>query len=307
MVRHAVLLGLILVSVPQVRLAQSGAVVERIEAARRHLAAGETEAAITAFRDVLRLDRQNGPAHNALGSLLNSVGRYAEALPHAEAAVAAEPANMRYRYNRGVVRAEHGRFADAIADFDPALAAQPDLAYGWLERGAALASLGRMAEARESWARARAAQPTLIWTSWYPATGDMIEGRYAAAAEGFDRVATAEPGFTSAQLWRFIAHGRAARPITVPTVTASDWPAPIMSFLRGEMAEQGLLALAAAERGAGDARRLGEALFFIGQSELIRGRRQRAASYFRRALAVTAPRHVWRIVAENDLRAITRR
>ena len=74
-------------------------------------------------------------------------------------AAALDPANVRYRYNRGVVRAEHGRFAEAVADFDTALAAHPDLTYGWLERGAAKLSLGDVAGARGRLGQGRA-KPT---------------------------------------------------------------------------------------------------------------------------------------------------
>ncbi|MEO5973548.1 MAG: tetratricopeptide repeat protein [Sphingomicrobium sp.] len=50
-----------------------------IEQARGLLAADRTDAAIERLTAALRLDPSNAAAHNALGSLLNSIGRYAEA------------------------------------------------------------------------------------------------------------------------------------------------------------------------------------------------------------------------------------
>ena len=276
----------------------------RIEEARSFLAQGRAAEAIAAFEQAARLEPGNAAARNALGSLLNSAGRYAEALPHAQAAVALDPANGRYRYNRGVVLAEHGRFAEAIADFDLAISAHPDLTYALLERGAARLSLGGVEAAREDWARARANEPQLIWTIWYPATADILEGRYAEAAASFDRVAAAEPGFAPAQLWRAIAHGRAGSPIALPPIGGGDWPAPVLDLYRGTMTADRLLAIAAADRASGDRRREGEAHYFIAQHALIDGRREAAAEHFRRALAIDAPRHVWKLSAEAELRRL---
>ncbi|MEO5973549.1 MAG: tetratricopeptide repeat protein [Sphingomicrobium sp.] len=218
--------------------------------------------------------------------------------------MAAEPSNGRYRYNRGVVLAEHGRFAAAIADFDTAIAAHPDLTYARLERGAARLSLGDAGGAEGDWAEAGKRDPALIWTHWYRATGAFVAGRLAAAASGFDRVAAAEPGFAPAPVWRAIAHGRAGSPIAVAAFAGGDWPAPVLDYLRGGISAERLIALPGEDRTSGDRRRVGEALFFIGQSELIAGRRTSARDYFRRALAVTAPRHVWKISAERELRAL---
>ncbi len=274
-----------------------------IETARRLLAEGRSAEAIAAFRQAIALDPANAAAHNALGSLLNSAGHYAEALPHAEAAARLEPGNARYRYNRGVVRAEHGRFAEAIADFDHALAAHPELAYAWLERGAARLSLGDGAGAERDWAEAGKRDPQLVWVEWYRATGAFVAGRYADAAAGFDRVAAAEPGFAPAPLWRTIAHGRAGTPIAA-AAAGTEWPAPVLDFARGAITAERLLAIAGEDRASGDRRRIGEALFFLGQLALIAGRDGAAVGYFRRALEIVAPRHVWKISAVRELRLL---
>lgn len=300
MVRSAFRLAL----VPLLLGATLPAVEARIEEARRHLAAGKAEEAIQAFREAARIDPRSAVAHNALGSLLNRNGFYPEALAHAEAAVALEPGNARFRYNRGVVLAEHGRFAEAIADFDIAVGAHPDLAYAWLERGAARLALGQAAAARQDWERAQTADPQLVWTHWYPATLDILEGRYADAARGFDRVATAEPDFAPAALWRVIAHGRAGRPMETPVVGSTEWPAPVLDLFRGTLSAERLLALAAEDRASGDRRRVGEAHYFIAQRALIAGRREEAIAHLEQALAIPAPRHVWKLSAEAELRRL---
>ena len=274
---------------------------------RALLAAGKSEEAIDALRSLVRSEPSNAAAHNALGSLLNSKGYFAAALPHAEKAVELDPANLRYRYNRGVVRAEHGRFAEAIADFDAALAADPKQAYAWLERGAAKLSLGDSAGARADWRKAAEVEPKLIWTRWYEATGDFVEGRFAAAAAGFDAVAAAEPGFVPAKLWRTIAHGRAGRRIETPEPVSAEWPAAVLRLLQGELEEAALLTEAADDRISGDRRRIAEAHFFLAQRGLIDGDSAAARDHLRRSLAILSPRHVWRIAAERELKQLEQR
>jgi tetratricopeptide (TPR) repeat protein len=263
--------------------------------------ADAVDSRIASHREAVRLDPRNAAARNALGSLLNSLGHYAEALPHVEEAVLLEPANPRFRYNRGVVLAEHGRFAQAIADFDLALAALPDLTYAWLERGAARYASGQVDGARADWARAREIAPELIWTVWYPATADLVEGRYAAAAAAFDRVMAAEPGFAPAAVWSVAAHARAGTPIAVPAASSAEWPAPVLEFQRGALAAERLLELAREDRVSGDRRREGEAHYFIAQHLLAAGRREEATRHLRSALAAPAPRHIWKTSAQAEL------
>ena len=291
----ALLTGLTAVASPA-QAAQDG-----MEAVRALLAAGKTDQAIIALRQIVRDHADNAAAHNALASVLNNNGHYAEALVHAEKAAELEPDNLRYRYNRGVVRAEHGRFAEAIADFDAALAADRKQPFALLERGAAKLSLGDLSAARADWAKAAEADPKLIWPVWYEATGAFVAGDFGKAATGFDRVAAAEPDFAPAKLWSAIAHGRAgARKVAAPPL-GNGWPTPAIRFLRRELDEAALLADAASDRISGDRRRLAEAHFFIAQRALIEGDKGNARDHLQRALAIASPRHVWRIAAERDL------
>jgi tetratricopeptide (TPR) repeat protein len=277
------------------------AAADRFGAVNRLIAEGKTEEALAELRAIAAAEPANGRARHALGSILNSTGYYPEALRHAEAAVAAEPENGRFRYGLGVVLAEHGRFAEAVQNFDKALAAHPDLTYAWLERGAARLALGDGAGATSNWARARETAPTLIWTQWYPATGDFLAGRYAAAAATFERVAKAEPGFAPALVWAHIARGRSGGDWDVPAPSTRDWPVPVLDYFAARLSGEQLLALAAEDRKSGDARRIGEAHFFMGQKALIDSDRASARNHFQRAVAVEAPRHVWKMAAEREL------
>ena len=276
-------------------------VADRLQEANRLLSLGKNEEALTQLRAAVAAEPANGRAHNALGSVLNSSGYYPEALRHAEAAVATEPQNGRFRYGLGVVLAEHGRFAEAIDNFDKAIAAHPGLTYAWLERGAARLANGDGAGAAADWAKARETAPTLIWTRWYPATGDFLAGRFAGAATEFEAVAKAEAGFASAPVWAWIARRRAGATAGVPTMSTKEWPAPVLDFFAGTTSADQLLAIAAEDTKSGDPRRIGEAHFFIGQKALIDGQAEAARNHFRKAVAVDAPRHVWKMAAEREL------
>ncbi|HEX6217785.1 MAG TPA: tetratricopeptide repeat protein [Sphingomicrobium sp.] len=296
------ILALAILSCSAAAFAQSAE--DRFAAVNRLLAGGKTEEALIVLRGIAAAEPGNGRAHNALGSILNSNGHYPDALRHAEAAVAADPANGRYRYGYGVVLAEHGRFAEAVDNFDKAIAAHPEITYAWLERGAALLAIGDGAGAAADWARARDTAPTLIWTRWYPATGDFLAGRFAAAADAFDQVAKAESGFAPAPVWAWIAARRAGQATDLPKSSTKDWPAPVLDYFAGSLSGDQLLAFSASDQKSGDKRRVGEAHFFMGQKALIDGQPEAARDHFLKAVAVQAPRHVWKLAAERELKRL---
>jgi tetratricopeptide (TPR) repeat protein len=222
-------------------------------------------------------------------------------LVHAEAAVVAAPAEFRYRLNRGIVLVEHGRFAEAIADFDFALARDPALPYAYLEKGSALLSLNRDEEARLQWPLARKADPSIIWPEWYEALDDFIHRRFADAATRFDRVAAAEPAFAPADVWRALSRARAGLPPPPITRSGEDWPVQLYRLHRGELTLEQVLAIAAADTTTGDRRRVGEALFVAAERAAVAGQARAARELYERSVAVSAPRHAWKVAAEREL------
>ncbi len=92
--------------------------------------------------------------------------------------------------------------------------------------------------------------------------------------------------------------------MALPRPLATDWPGPVLNYFSGRLTADALLAEAAADRKSGDQRRIGEAHFFMGQKALIDGQREAARDHFRRAIAVDAPRHVWKMAAERDLQRL---
>ena len=80
----------------------------------------------------------------------------------------------------------------------------------------------------------------------------------------------------------------------------------MLGYFAGTVTSDQLLAAAADDRKSGDARRTGEAHFFMGQKELIDGHLDSARDHFRKAIAVQAPRHIWKMAAERELQRLGR-
>ena len=262
---------------------------------------GKVEQAIAVLRSAVETTPADPVLRNMLGALLNRSGQYGEALTHANAAATLAPDHPRYRLNRGIVLVEHGRFSDAVLDFNFALTHDGTLVYGYLERGSALLSLDKPEDAKAQWALARKTDPNLIWPEWYEGLQDFIEGRHQDAAARFDRVAVAEPGFGAAALWRNLARARAGLPLAATRPAVGAWPEPLDRLIRGEATLDQVLRIAEQDRVTGDPRRVGEALFVAAEIAAVAGRTSEATVLYRRAAAVTAPRHAWKIAAERGL------
>lgn len=89
--------------------------------ARAHSDAGEDTAAVTAYRQLLKIDPRHVRARNNLALLLERRGNVQGALEELEQAIAAEPDNVSLLLNRAAVLSAHLRFEQAEADLRRAL------------------------------------------------------------------------------------------------------------------------------------------------------------------------------------------
>ena len=274
-------------------------------AGRAQLNEGRLAEAVLSFRTAVEADSTNPAAWRGLATAYHRLERYPEALEALDRAVALSPRDFAVRFNRGLTLSELGRMSAAIAELDTAIILRPAFAPAWTERGAARALVGRLTEARSDWRRATELDSTYIWTRYYRALASIEEGQYRAAAGDLDAVVQRE-SLLAAHLWRWVAYRRDGRP--APALpSATDWPGPIASFLRGEISEAGLLAAVGEARLAIDDRRLASALFFIGQRHLADGKAADARTFLDRAVELNVPRHAEVIIAESMLRRLGRR
>jgi tetratricopeptide (TPR) repeat protein len=122
--------------------------------------AGRLEEARALYEQGLAADPRHAEALHLLGYLWFQKGDAARALDLIGRAVALQPANPGYRYNRALILKETGRLEDAAADFREVARLQPADADAWSDLGEALLALGRPNEALAAWDRALALRPT---------------------------------------------------------------------------------------------------------------------------------------------------
>ena len=170
---------------------------------------GNTDAALAAFDDAVRLDPDFAIAHAARGDTLWA--RYIETRDprDAEGAIAAgttalrlDPTRANVRYSLAVSLAGSGRVEEAVDEFNRALALQPNYDDARRALGNVLAENGRLEDAVVEYRKAIALRPN-YWEH-YSALGVALyqAARYDEALDAFGRAAELQPasGFTYQQL-----------------------------------------------------------------------------------------------------------
>jgi tetratricopeptide (TPR) repeat protein len=132
------------------------------------------------------------------GAALRDLGRFTEALASFERAVALEPRSVEAHNYRGMTLQQLRRPAEALASFDAALGLRPQSAELHSNRGIALRRLQRLPEALASFERAIALQGDLA--AAYNNRGLVLQllGRHGEAAESYRRAIELQPGFAEA-------------------------------------------------------------------------------------------------------------
>jgi tetratricopeptide (TPR) repeat protein len=96
-----------------------------------------------------------GEAYNGRAAVYHALGRSAEALADADAALRLEPRNAGFLLNRGLIRGPSD-LPGAVADWSAALRIDPELAPAYHSRGVAREALGDRAGAIADYERALA-------------------------------------------------------------------------------------------------------------------------------------------------------
>ena len=121
---------------------------------------GRLDEARALYEQVLAAEPRHAEALHLLGYLWFQKGDGARALDLIGRAIALQPANPGYRYNRALILKETGRLEDAAADFREVARLQPSDADAWSDLGETLLSLGRPDDALAAWDRALALRPS---------------------------------------------------------------------------------------------------------------------------------------------------
>jgi lipoprotein NlpI len=110
---------------------------------------GDREQALDLVRKAIAADPKNAQAPFLRGQMLDSLGRYAEAVNDFSRCAELDPKFAEAYDLRGSSEFKRGKFAEAVADFDRFLALRPKEKPGHWRRGIALYYAGRFADGRE--------------------------------------------------------------------------------------------------------------------------------------------------------------
>jgi Tfp pilus assembly protein PilF len=153
------------------------------------LAYGKLSDAETEYRRALALRRDYPEAHNDLGQLLAKAGRYDEAVPEFDAAMA----DMMYREpyvarcNKGQALYRMGRRDDGIAEMKACLAAAPSYCQGRRELGRIYLDQGRVKDAVDELSAYAHSCEKVADAHWQLGLARMKAGDVPAARESLER------------------------------------------------------------------------------------------------------------------------
>jgi choline-sulfatase len=185
--------------------ADPGNPVFRTRLAQTLAESGQTERAITLYRDVAKLTSRDSEAWYNLAGALREGGRLAEARSAIAKAIALDPGRPEAHNTLGIVCLAEGKPEQARQEFARAIVADPRNAHAWNNQGNVLRALGRTAEAEQSYRRAAAVAPHYAdpWNGL--GTLEVDRDHPAAALPYFERAIALAPGNSEARLNRAIA------------------------------------------------------------------------------------------------------
>ena len=162
--------------------------------------AGDAEQAIVQFRKALELQSNHPLAHYNLGTALLMQRRFAEAVPHLEAAIGADPAGTDARLNLGQALTGLGRAAEAAEQYRLVLARDPAAPDAAINLGALLITAGQAGEGEALLRRALAAAPELAEAHYHLGRAQEQRGDFGAAEASYRTAIGRKPSFAPAQV-----------------------------------------------------------------------------------------------------------
>jgi len=169
-----------------------------LRAIEAKLDADEIDAAVAMAQAALADGLEHPLTFNLAAEALEAQERFGEALGLLERGHAQTPGDLGLRQALGLCLFRLQRFAAALPHFDALIAAEPDFAPSHAARGAALDALGRSDEAETAFRRAMELQPQNLLAVAGLASVASRAGRHAEARGFAQQVLAAEPGYPDA-------------------------------------------------------------------------------------------------------------
>jgi Flp pilus assembly protein TadD len=164
-----------------------------------HAASGDSENAVVAYREVVRLRPADAKAWNNLGTTLDEMGHLEEAVEAYDHAIAVKADYSAAMNNRGVSLEKLGETLKAAAMFRQAIQLDPAFAAAHNNLGACLYELGDRKAAQTEWTEAARLDPTYV----SPIVNNSVldfEGQRESVAEAKLKVLV-DDGRATAEVW----------------------------------------------------------------------------------------------------------
>lgn len=146
--------------------------------ARKNAAAGDTKAAIAAYREAIKLNPASAESHNNLGALLYDIGQTDQAVLEYERALQLNADLPEARNNLGVALLSTGRTTQAVAQFRHAVDRKPSFNDARFNLCLGLELLGQFDEALKQCKLMEQSEPAR------PGLADTIERLQRKRADG---------------------------------------------------------------------------------------------------------------------------
>jgi tetratricopeptide (TPR) repeat protein len=166
---------------------------------------GNPQCAVDLFRRALEIDPDNAYAHNNLGTALQELGQWGEALASLDRAAALKTDYAEPFYNRGNVFRHTKRWQEAVANYDQAIGRKSDYAEAYCNRGIALAELKQFEAALSSYDCALAIKHDYAEAYYNRGIVLCSGGQWEAALQSYDRAIMLKSDYAEAYANRAFA------------------------------------------------------------------------------------------------------
>jgi lipoprotein NlpI len=218
---------------------------------------GDHGAAVSDFTEALRLKQGKPEIYDARGMANVSLGRLQDAVEDFSQAIQLKPTNADSFQNRGTTYSTLGWYDSAMADFNEAIRLNPKSRQAFAGRGRT----------------------------------EFVQGNFDQASADLRKALSLRPNDAYLVLWTALAIGQTGQDYrefldqAMPKVNAKAWPGALLHMLMGKVTAEETLARAESEDPAETREQRTEAYFYIGQYNLLMGKKDDAAQAFRAALA----------------------
>ncbi len=248
---------------------------------------------------------------NERGSKLAQEQQWQPAIDAFTEAIKLEPKRSEILVNRAVARQKLGDWSGAEADCTAAAGLNPEDTRAFLQRAIARAELGLSEEAFADASRAVRMEPEnaqCVFVRHYLASRTGRHDLGHVAGENYIGIRGWEDPWSSfIALLNYVSLRRADQPALAratlaeasASISANDWPLPVILFLRGELDEAGLLAQATEPDRATLAR------YYIGVQRWLAGDAAKARELFAAIVATGDRAYLQTKLAEDHLKEMS--